>query len=221
MIKFTFYKIQSSIAKVVGDFLYLNKSIAMKTKLIFLFLLCCLNGISQTIEQLKLETQKIYDANYTMDFDGIKDLTYPKIIESIGNRDAFLEKLDLEYQNKEYRMRLELVTPIFQYSELKKIEGKTFCVISYKNPIRYFFENKLDNATAVKKVNWLSENNNTKEVFFEPKRNSINVKRVSILIAIVDETTNNQWKFFNFDDAEQRAIFKTIFNETIKKELGF
>ena len=67
----------------------------------------------------------------------------------------------------------------------------------------------------------MSENNNTKEVFFEPKRNSINVKRVSILIAIVDETTNNQWKFFNFDDVEQRAIFKTIFNETIKKELGF
>ena len=193
----------------------------MKTKLIFLFLLCCLNGISQTIEQLKLETQKIYDANYTMDFDVIAQLTYPKIIESIGNKDSFLEKLDLDYQNEEYRMRLELVTPIFQYSELKKIEGKTFCVISYKNPIRYFFENKLNSDSSAKKVAWLKENNNTSEVIFEPKRNSINVKRVSKLIAIADETTSNEWKFFNFDDAEQRAIFKTIFNETIKKELGF
>ena len=97
MIKFTFYKIQSPIAKVVGDFLYLNKSIAMKTKLIFLFLLCVLSSFSQNVEKLKLETKKIYDANYTMDFDGIVDLTYPKIVESIGNRDTFLEKLDLDY----------------------------------------------------------------------------------------------------------------------------
>ena len=193
----------------------------MKTKLIFLFLLCCLNGISQTVEQLKLETKKIYDANYTMDFDVIAQLTYPKIIESIGNKDSFLEKLDLDYQNEEYRMRLELVTPVFQYSELKKIDGKTFCVITYRNPIRYFFENKLNSDSSAKKVAWLKENNNTSEVIFEPKRNSINVKRVSKLIAIADETTSNEWKFFNFDDAEQRAIFKTIFNETIKKELGF
>ena len=155
-----------------------------------------------------------------MDFDSIVNLTYPKIVETLGGKKAMLNKLDSDYQNEEFRMRLELVTPVFQYSEIKKIEGKTFCVISYKNPIRYFFENKLDNATAVKKVNWLKENNSTKEVFFEPKRNSINVKRVSILIAIVDETTNNQWKFINFDDVEQRAIFKSIFNETIKKELG-
>jgi len=192
----------------------------MKTKFIFLFILFSSFSFSQSLEKLKLETKKIYDANYTMDFDGITDLTYPKIVESIGNRDTFLEKLDLDYQNEEYRMRLELITPIFQYSEIKKIEGKTFCVITYRNPIRYFFENKLDNATALKKVDWLKENNNTKEVFFEPKRNSINVKRVSKLIAIADETTGNEWKFFNFDDSSQRETFKTLFNENVKKELG-
>jgi len=192
----------------------------MKTKFIFLFILFSSFSFSQSLEKLKLETKKIYDANYTMDFDVIAQLTYPKIIESVGNKDSFLEKLDLDYQNEEYRMRLELVTPIFQYSELKRIEGKTFCVITYRNPIRYFFEKKLNSDSASKKVNWLKENNNTNEVFFEPKRNSINVKRVSKLIAIADETTNNEWKFFNFDDSSQREIFKTSFNENVKKELG-
>lgn len=192
----------------------------MKTKIIILFLLFSSLSFSQSLEKLKLETKKIYDANYTMDFDVIADLSYPKIVESVGGKNSMLDKLDLDYQNEEYRMRLELVTPVFQYSELKKIEGKTFCIITYRNPIRYFFENKLNNDTALKKVDWLKENNNTKEVVFEPKRNSINVKRVSKLIAIADETTGNEWKFFNFDDAEQREIFKTIFNENIKKELG-
>ena len=193
----------------------------MKTKFIFLFILFSSFSFSQSLEKLKLETKKIYDANYTMDFDGITDLTYPKIVESIGNRDTFLEKLDLDYQNEEYRMRLELITPIFQYSEIKKIEGKTFCVITYRNPIRYFFENKLNSDAASKKVSWLKENNNASEVVFEPKRNSMNVKRVSKFIAIVDETTNNEWKFFNFDDASQKEIFKTLFDESTKKELGF
>ena len=192
----------------------------MKTKFIFLFILFSSFSFSQSLEKLKLETKKIYDANYTMDFDGITDLTYPKIVESIGNRDTFLEKLDLDYQNEEYRMRLELVTPVFQYSDIKKIEGKTFCVITYRNPIRYFFENKLNSDSASKKVNWLKENNNANEVVFEPKRNSINVKRVSKLIAIADETTGNEWKFFNFDDSSQRETFKTLFNENVKKELG-
>jgi hypothetical protein len=156
-----------------------------------------------------------------MDFDTIVNLTYPKIVETLGGKNAMLNKLDSDYQNDEFRMRLELVTPVFQYSEIKKIEGKTFCVITYKNPIRYFFENKLDNDTAVKKVNWLKENNSTKEVFFEPKRNSINVKRISKLVAIDDETTSKELKFFNFDDSSQREIFKTLFSENTKKELGF
>ena len=193
----------------------------MKQKLILLLLLCSFTSFSQTIEKLRVATKKIYDANYTMDFDTIVNLTYPKIVETLGGKNTMLNKLDSNYQNDEFRMRLELVTPVFQYSEIKKIEGKTFCVITYRNPIRYFFENKLDNDTAVKKVNWLKENNSTKEVFFEPKRNSINVKRISKLVAIADETTSKEWKFFNFDDSSQREIFKTLFSENTKKELGF
>ena len=193
----------------------------MKTKiLILLFILSGLSCFSQSLEKLKSETKKIYDANYTMDFDTVITLTYPKIIETIG-KDAFLDKLDTDYQNEEYRMRLELVTPVYQYSEIKKIEGKTFCVITYKNPVRYFFENKLNADTATKKVTWLKESNTSQEVIFEPKRNSINVKRTSKFIAVADETTGNEWKFFNLDDINQREIFFKIFSESTKKELGF
>lgn len=192
----------------------------MKTKTLFLFILFSLSSFSQSIEKLKAETKKIYDANYTMDFVVIAQLSYPKIIETIG-KDAFLDQLDADYQNEEYRMRLELVTPVYNYSEIKKIEGKTFCVITYRNPIRYFFENKLTADTAAKKVTWLKERNTAQEVIFEPKRNSINVKRTSKFIAIADETTGNEWRFFNFDDMNQRRIFTEIFSESTKKELGF
>ena len=93
----------------------------MKTKIILLLLLCSFTTFSQTIEKLKVATKKIYDANYTMDFDTIVNQTYPKIVETHGGKNAMLNKLDSDYQNDEFRMRLELVTPVFQYSEIKKI----------------------------------------------------------------------------------------------------
>jgi hypothetical protein len=191
----------------------------MKTKLIALLLLTTATSFSQSMESLMANTKKLYDANYNMDFDAVANLTYPKIYELKG-KTAFTEKLDADYQNDEFRMRLELVTPMFLYSELKKIEDKSFYIISYRNPIRYFFEKKLDTDSAAKKVTWLKENNNASDVIYEPKRNSINVKRNSKYIAVSDESTNGEWKFFNFDDQSQRQSFEALFKADVKKALG-
>ncbi len=174
---------------------------------------------AQTLEKLKADTKKIYDANYTMDFETIANHTYPKIIEKLG-KEKFLEKLDADYQNVEYRMRLQIVTPVFQYGEMKKIEGKTYCVILYKNPVRYFYETKLDSNTSLVQANKLREKDQTKDVTFELKRNSFNVRRISKLIAIADQTTGNDWKFFNLDDVVQRQLFESLVENSVKKQLG-
>ena len=192
----------------------------MKFKIfpVLLLLVSCFS-FSQTLEKLKVETKKIYDANYTMDFDAITSLTYPKLVEQIG-KSKFIDKLDQDYQNENYRMRLQLVTPVFQYGEIQKIEGATYCVISYKNPVRYFYEPKLDANSSLIEANKLREKDQTKDVTFEPKRNSFNVRRITKLIAIADATTGNEWKFINMDDIEQRLQSKNILDETVKKQLG-
>jgi hypothetical protein len=95
-----------------------------------------------------------------------------------------------------------------------------FCVITYRNPARYFFETKLDSNTSLIEANFLREKDQTKDVTFEPKRNSFNVRRISKLIAIADATTKNEWKFLNLDDAEQRSLLKNILDDATKKQLG-
>ena len=199
---------------MVGDFLYLG----MKTKLLLLFL-TSFCATSQTLEKLKSETKKLHDANYTMDFDAIAALTYPKVYESNGIA-AFTEKLDTDYANEEFRKRLQIVDPIFVYSELKIMNDKKFYVITYKNPVRYFFENKMDSPTAQQKANALKASTMAHEVVVEPKRNSVNVKRNSKFIAISDENTNGEWRFFNFDDVSQRALFDALIGADVKKALG-
>ncbi len=192
----------------------------MKIKLCaILFFVSISFGFSQSIENLMLATRQLYQANYTMDFETIALLSYPKIEEIIG-KESLLEKLDLRHQNEEFRLRLQLEMVPFQFGPIRKIEEKSFCVVTFRNPMRYFFENKLSPEKVVEKTTWLQEINNTKVVIFEPKRNSFNVKKMSTYLAVFDETTNNQWKFFNLDDPNQKQIFDTIFNESIKKELG-
>ena len=191
----------------------------MKTRMWILLFLSTLNTIGQSLEKLKSNTKKIYDANYTMDFEAVTELTYPSIVAQIG-KDQFIAQLDANYQNDEFRMRLEIVNPTFSYSNIKKIESHSFCVISYKNPVRYFFENKLDGLSAPRRVALLKQTTLDTDVIFEPKRNSINVKQNSRLIAVYDDTTKFQWTFFNFDDLTQRQLFYTTFNNNVKKELG-
>ena len=191
----------------------------MKNKLSLLLLFFSVVTFSQSTESLKIDTKKYYEANYLMDFETIVSLSHPLMVQTIG-KDLLLEKLDKYYENEEYRLREQLETLPFQYGMVKKIEGKSFCVITFRNPMRYFFETKLTTETAADKANWLKQINKSKEVTFEPKRNSFNVKRTTTYLAVMDETTINEWKFFNLDDANQLASFQTIFGESIKKELG-
>lgn len=191
----------------------------MKNKLSILLLFFSIVTFSQSTESLKIDTKKYYEANYLMDFETIVSLSHPLMVQTIG-KDLLLEKLDKYYENEEYRLREQLETLPFQYGMVKKIEGKSFCVISFRNPMRYFFETKLTTEAAADKANWLKQINKSKEVTFEPKRNSFNVKRTTTYLAVMDETTIKEWKFFNLDDANQLASFQTIFGESIKKELG-
>lgn len=191
----------------------------MKNKFSILLLFFSVVTFSQSTESLKIATKKYYEANYLMDFETIVSLSHPLMVKTIG-KDLLLEKLDKYYENEEYRLREQLETLPFQYGMVKKIEGKSFCVITFRNPMRYFFETKLTTETAADKANWLKQINKSKEVTFEPKRNSFNVKRITTYLAVMDETTINEWKFFNLDDANQLASFQTIFGESIKKELG-
>lgn len=190
-------------------------------KRIFLALLFISSiSFSQTLESLKVATKKLYAANYLMDFETITSLSYPKMVETIG-KDAFLEELEKYYENEAYRLREQLETLAFQYGEIKKIGGKSFCVITFRNPVRYFVEEKIDNeAVALMHATMLEGIDNNKEVVFEPKRNSFKAVRATTYLAIIDENTSNEWKFFNFDDSDQSRSFRSLFNETIQKELG-
>ena len=189
----------------------------IKLSLILFFISFC--SFSQSIENLKTATKKFYEANYLMDFETIVSYSHPEMVKDIG-KDVILANIEKHYENDEFRLRLQLETVPFQYGEIKKIEGKSFCLVTFRNPMRYFFETKLMPEKAEEKAASLKEKLKTKEVKFEPARNSFNVSKTTTFVAVSDETTANQWKLFNLDDSTQDSGFRRIFGESISKELG-
>lgn len=188
-------------------------------KHLFLVLLISIPAFSQSKESLQNAITKLHQANFLMEFEDIAQLTYPKVYEADG-KSAFLEKLDTDFQNDDYRMRLQLEKVPFLFSEFKTIGAQTFCVVRSRNPKRYTFEKKLTAAKAEEKKTWLQEKEKTQNITFEPNRNSFNVRSESIYVAVFDAETMGEWKFFNLDDAFQSNAFNTLFDNNIKITLG-
>lgn len=189
----------------------------MKTKLFtFILALTISNNFAQSLETLKNETVKIYNASYNMDFETILDLTYPKVFD-IVNRETMLSSLDNLFQNKTMKVRFIYPKVNFIYSDIKEIEGKKFCVINYKNAMRITFDEKLNQEKVAIFLKSMNEAKKYNTVQFETERNSFFLEGNSILIAISDQFSKNQWTFLNHDSDE---FFLQIFNATIKKELG-
>jgi hypothetical protein len=189
----------------------------MKTKLLFfLFILIISKTYSQSLETLKIETVKMYDASYTMDFETILDLTYPKVFD-IVNRESMLSSLDNLFQNKTMKVRFVHPTVTFTYADIKEIEGKKFCVINYKNAMRITFDEKLTQEKVAIFLKSMNETEKYTTVKFETERNSFLLEGNSILIAVSDERSKNRWTFLNHDSDD---FFVQIFNANIKKELG-
>jgi hypothetical protein len=189
-----------------------------KNKLLLLLLFTGLLSSAQSIESLKKTMQQLYEANYLMDFETIAQLSYPNMVDKIG-KEAFLEQTEQFYENETYRQRYQLQTVPFQFGPITKIGNQWFCVVTVRIPKRYFFEAKLSEEKALEKKTWLQEMNQTKDVTFEPNRNSFNVKMIATFIAVYNENTNGNWRFFNFDFTEHQTAFEQLFDESIIKPL--
>lgn len=191
----------------------------MKLKhLSILFFFVVANAYSQSVTTLKSAMQQLYEANYLMDFETIAQLSYPNMVEKTG-KEAFLEQTEQFYENDTYRQRYQLQTVPFQFGPITKIGNQWFCVVTVRIPKRYFFEAKLSEEKALEKKTWLQEMNQTKDVTFEPNRNSFNVKMIATFIAVYNENTNGNWRFFNFDFKEHQTAFEQLFDESIIKQL--
>ena len=190
----------------------------MKLRLTVLFLLINYLCFSQSLEILKADCEKMYEATYNMDFEKILDYTHPKVFE-IADRETMLTILDETFQNDQLRIRLVHPKTTFTFSEVKEINGKKICVVEYPQAMRMIFENPLSEEEKNSIEESLKTTMTFKKITFEKNRNAFYIDGKDIMIAISEEATQNQWRLINYDKS-QPQILNMVLGENVVKQLG-
>jgi hypothetical protein len=186
-------------------------------KIVCLFLLVFLNGHSQSLEQLKLETKKFYDVHYNMDFEGIASLYHPNYFEKM-TKEEVIAKLDEQFQNDTTGERFVFPTMNFTFGTLQEIDGKKYGVISFKNTYRVNFVDKLSEEEVKKNIASFQANPKIKYVKYETKRNSFFIEENVIWIAVFHTSTMDKWKFI--EQNSKFHSFDALLAPEIQKQLG-
>lgn len=185
---------------------------------LFFTLLSSTFAFSQTLETLKIDTQKMYDATYNMDFETILNYTHPKVFE-MASRDQMIEIMGQTFENEVLKVRFVHPNPIFTYSVIQTLAGKTFCRVNYVNTMRMTFEEKLTQKRAEEMVETFKNSGDYSMVLFEKDRNSFFIEVNAILIAISDESTKGTWKFINYSKT-QTANSEMIVGKEVMNAMG-
>ena len=191
----------------------------MKKLFSFLFIITSFATFSQTLEGLKADTKKMYDASYTMDFENVLNYTHPKVFETV-TREQMIQALNDSFENENFKIRLVHENPTFTFSELKKIDDKTLCIITYTNAIRMTLVEKVTPEKAEILLNSFKQSNEYKTLIFEKERNSFFLEGKATMIAVAEESTKNEWKFVNYTSSKEKMA-ESILGENVMKTLGF
>ena len=188
----------------------------MKTKILFFafFLFQTITILAQDMASLKTEDLKSYKASVNMNFDAIFETTYPKVFDIIP-QDQMKMMFGQMMENEQFSIKLVEVEPNFLYGEIKKIEGKTFCLIDHNNVMTMKFNEPMENAESMTDI--FKSLMNAEKVTYDKATNTFRIEMRSTLIAVADELTKMQWKFLNKD--KDNKLFSMIFDEKIVKAL--
>jgi hypothetical protein len=187
-----------------------------KTYLLLAFLATTI-GFAQTLETLKADTKKMYDASYNMNYEEVTNFTYPKVFDLIP-KEQMLEMLDQTFNNETMRVRLVSVDPKFVFSDIQKIESKTVAVVNYNNAMRIIFEQKMTDEEGIKMVENFKNAGNYSIAKFEKERNAMYLEGPATMIAVADESTKNEWKFLNYEKG-QSQMATTVLGESLVTKL--
>lgn len=189
----------------------------MKSKFLFvvLFLFQTIAVLAQDMASLKTEALKSYKASVNMNFDDIFATTYPKVFDIIP-QDQMKKMFGQMMENEQFSIKLIEVEPGFSFGEIKKIEGKTFCLIGHNNVMTMKFNEPMEDAESMTDI--FKSSMNAEKVTYDKATNTFRIEMRSTLIAVADELTKNQWKFLNKD--KDNKLFSMIFDEKIVKALA-
>jgi len=116
-----------------------------------------------------------------------------------------------------FKMVVLKENPKFNFTPIKAIDGKTYSVVEYDLYMQMVFDEPVAADEVKNTIDLFKQGMKAQDVTYTAASNSFNIKKRSLMVAIADATTKNEWTFINYDGG---PLSKKIFSEQVIKELG-
>lgn len=192
----------------------------MKLKTIFLFLLLAAQqSYSQDLDSLKERTQNVYQYTINLDYDKLLETSYQKLFEIVPKDEVRQILVTTFSGNNEMKIKIINIPPNFKFGKIKKVEDHTFCFIDYDIAMEFeIVGQQFNKSEGIEIAGNMKKQMDAKEVTFNEESNTFKILKRSDMIAIWDDSTNNQWQFLNRD--KDNVLAKYLFSKKVISELG-
>ena len=149
------------------------------------------------------------------DFDGILDMTHPAIFEKVDKKDlkALFQKM-LE-ENEDFKMEIINQKDITFETSKVFVDGKTkYAFITHPLNMKMTFKNQQFDESQKEMMLTMMAAQGLKAKFIS--ENSLEINKQSMMIAMNDSATKNQWKYLNFD--ESNPMYASVVPAEIMKK---
>ena len=179
----------------------------MKIKFSTLLFLFALTGaVSQVPATLQSEVKKLYIACHDIDLTALTEML------CVEDADTY-EKLDAYFLNDEQKFRYVQTDAKYNYGEIKTIDGKSYCPITFRNVVRvtYFKPIDVPAKQAELKVKYKAQSVN-----YNQARNAFMIIYTAKMAAV---SQDGKWTFA-FADETLPLLSGSCLTEEIKTQLG-
>lgn len=191
----------------------------MKLKITLVTLFIAIGVSAQSVEDLKHDTEALYEATYKMSFNTMLDFTYPLVFKVVEREDMY-GALESSFDNDTYSIEYLYTTPHFSYSNIQMMENGLYCVISYENSIVMTYKQTINNEDTLKRIlEKLHKNFPNSVIQFSKEINAFNIIKTDKLVAISDDFTEGKWKFINYDP-NYKELLDAVITAKVRKRLG-
>lgn len=161
--------------------------------------------------------EKIIQKSIDKDYDGVMDLTYPKVFE-IANRQQMIALITSVLENEDFQIKILPTAPEIKISEVKNLLGGRYSLIHYNNAMTLKFKN-LQNLNPNEFLPLLKESFPHSVVNYNKETQSFDILIRSRNLAISDEYTHGKWRFLNANPQDGQ-ILRLLLDEQILNAFG-
>lgn len=172
-------------------------------------LFCCCMSFAQTPKELQNDTKKLYIAFDEIDIDKLSVM-----ILSNSEPTIVYDQLDAYFLTEDQKFRFVYTNATFNYSDIKTIDGNSYCAINFRNVVRITYFKPIDVANTQKS---LKEKWNAQSIQYEAARNSFLIVYNAKMIASLRK---GAWQFAFIDKTIPTEISEGIMTENIKNGLA-